>query len=242
MTLTLNYKRMEPKKISAIRSNISKEELQELEAEGLSLPVVVLSHESSVEEITEACEHLREGSKVLGFDTETKPAFHKGSHFKTSLLQLSNRDLVVLFRLVPGMDRKQLEPVQKILKSKRIAKVGVAIGDDAKGLWADHQLITNRMLDLRTLAKAAGVEVLSLTKLYAVLYGKRISKGQRLSDWERQSLTSHQIEYAALDAEAGLRIYEGLQKVVKRDMYFNLEVQQVKKQPAKGRKKGGKKV
>lgn len=139
-------------------------------------------------------------------------------------------------RLLPAWDKKLIEPVQKILKSKRITKVGVAIGDDAKGLWADHGLITNKMIDLRTIAKAAGVEVLSLTKLYAVLYNKRISKGQRLSDWEREELTEGQVDYAALDAYAGLKIYEGYQSLMKRDMQFNLEMAQPKKKTTTRRK------
>lgn len=220
------------------RTNITKEELQKLEPETLPINVVVLSNTSSLEQVVEACDRLREGNKVLGFDTETKPSFRKGKSYKVSLLQLSSPDLVVLFRLLPSWDKKLIEPLQKVLKSKRIAKVGVAIGDDARGLWNDHQLITNRMVDLRTLSKAAGVEVLSLTRLYAVLYNKRISKGQRLSDWEREELTEGQVDYAALDAYAGLRIYEGFGKVLTRDMYFNLEVQQPKrKAPQKRGKK-----
>lgn len=218
------------------KTNILKEELQLLEPETLSVPVVVLSHDSSLEEVVATCDRLREGNKVLGFDTETKPSFRKGKSYKVSLLQLSSPDLAVLVRLLPAWDKKLIEPVQKILKSKRITKVGVAIGDDAKGLWADHGLITNKMIDLRTIAKAAGVEVLSLTKLYAVLYNKRISKGQRLSDWEREELTEGQVDYAALDAYAGLKIYEGYQSLMKRDMQFNLEMAQPKKKTTTRRK------
>lgn len=208
--------------MAEFRTDISKEELNLLEPETLPIPVVVLSYTSMLEEVEEACNRLREGNKVLGFDTETKPAFRKGKSYPVSLLQLSGPDFAILVRLLPSWDKKLMEPVAKILRSKRIAKVGVAIGDDAKGLWNDHRLITNRMVDLRTLSKAAGAEVLSLTKLYAVLYNKRISKGQRLSDWERSELTEGQVDYAALDAYAGLRIFEGFCKALKRDMYFNL--------------------
>lgn len=232
MTLTMSYKKME-----GVRSSITKEELQELEAETLSLPVLVLSHESSVEEITEVCDRLREGNKVLGFDTETKPSFYKGNYFKVSLIQISSPEIVVLIRLLPKMGRKQLAPIEKILKSKRIAKVGVGIADDAKGLWKDHKLVTNRMLELRSLSKVAGLEVQSLAKLYAVLYGKRLSKRQRLSDWERTMLSNAQVEYAALDAVAGLRIYEALQKYLKREMYFHLDVAPTPQRGVKGRNK-----
>lgn len=79
------------------------------------------------------------------------------------------------------------------------------------------------MVDLRLLSKAAGIEVLSLSKLYAVLFGKRISKGQRLSDWEREDLTEAQLNYAALDAVAGLRIYQALEGWLNEEMYRDLE-------------------
>lgn len=201
--------------------NISKEELALLEAEELSVPVKVLSHTSSQKEIEEVCAKLAKGHKVLGFDTETKPAFRKGQKYRVSLLQLANPDGVVLVRLSPSLDKKLLAPVAKILRSKRIAKVGVAIYDDAQALYNDYNLVTNKMLDLRTLAKASGIAALSLTRIYAVLFGKRISKGQRLSDWERDELSQAQIDYAALDAYAGLCIFNALKTNVKREMYIH---------------------
>lgn len=212
--------------------NIAKEDLAVLDAEELSIPVVILSKDNTQEEIEEACARLIEGTRVLGFDTETKPAFKKGQSYKVSLLQLSSSDLVVLVRLSSKMDQKLLAPVAKLLKSKRIAKVGVAIHDDIKGLYKDYGLIANKMLDLRTLAKASGIGALSLTRIYAVLFGKRISKGQRLSDWEREELSPAQIDYAALDAYAGFRIFKALEKNAKREMYMHFEVPK-KKSPAR---------
>lgn len=205
------------------RSKISNEELRTLEAEVLEVPLVVLSHESSPEEIATLCAELSKGVSVLGLDTETKPAFTKGCRHKVALLQIARADMVLLIRLEPELSQEQLAPVRKLLESGRITKVGVGIGDDAKGLWADHQLRLRRMVDLRLLSKAAGVEVLSLSKLYAVLFGKRISKGQRLSDWEREELTEAQMDYAALDAVAGLRIYRALEGWLTEEMYRDLE-------------------
>lgn len=205
------------------RSKISNEELRALEAEVLEVPLVVLSHESSPEEIATLCAELSKGVSVLGLDTETKPAFTKGCSHKVALLQIAKADLVLLIRLEPELSEEQLAPVRKLLESRRITKVGVGIGDDAKGLWNDHQLRLRRMVDLRLLSKAAGVEVLSLSKLYAVLFGKRISKGQRLSDWEREELTEAQMDYAALDAVAGLRIYRALEGWLNETMYRDLE-------------------
>ncbi len=214
---------------------ISKYELHELEAETLPVPVEILSHTSTLDEVEQSCARLIEESshKVLGFDTETKPSFTKGITNQVSLLQLASPQHVVLVRLFPKLDKELLGPINKLLKSKRIGKVGVAIQDDAKGLWSAYRLETNHFLDLRALAKEAGVEVSSLTKLYAVLYGKRLSKGQRLSDWERPELSDVQVEYAALDAYAGLRIFEGFRNYFSRDMYQNLEVPKTRQRKKK---------
>ena len=201
------------------RSKISNEELRELEAEVLEVPLVVLSHRTSVQEFVAHCSALGDGVSVLGLDTETKPAFKRGCSHKVSLLQLATADRALLIRLEPVLSQEQLAPVKKLLEDQKITKVGVGIGDDAK----DRQLRLNRMVDLRLLSKAAGIEVLSLSKLYAVLFGKRISKGQRLSDWEREELTEAQLDYAALDAVAGLRIYQALEGWLNEEMYRDLE-------------------
>jgi ribonuclease D len=43
-----------------------------------------------------------------------------------------------------------------------------------------------------------------------IVLGKRVSKAQRLSNWEAQTLTDQQTMYAATDAWVCLKIYDGL--------------------------------
>lgn len=125
---------------------------------------------------------------------------------------------MVLFRVNQLEQTPALKCVGKLLSHRKITKVGVGVVDDAKSLWNDYGLFTSNLLDLRQLAKVAGLEVLSLSKIYALLYGKRLSKGQRVSNWEIETLSDAQINYAALDAIAGIRIYNGLQEYKKRGM------------------------
>lgn len=49
-----------------------------------------------------------------------------------------------------------------------------------------------------------------LTKIYALLFGRKISKTQQLSNWEAPELTNAQQLYAATDAWACLHIYKAL--------------------------------
>ena len=193
---------------------LSTEELNTLDKETLPLTPVVLTEKSRSKEIAAACAALRRRA-VVGFDTETKPAFRKGLHHPVALLQLATDEIVVLVRLVRIRDFEapKWQPLRRLLASAKVLKVGVGIHDDGVGLFNDYRLVTNQTLDLRSLAQADGMEVLSLTKIYALLFGRRLSKGQRLSDWERPELTKPQIQYAGLDAQAGYRIHDPLKEL-----------------------------
>ena len=200
--------------------DLSREELNQLPAEVAPLPIQIIGKESSRADVERACAELREGSpKVLGFDTETKPAFKKGIYHEVALLQLSNQNTIVLVQLAHIQDKEILLPLSDLLRNRRILKVGIAIADDAKSLYKDHGLLTNKMLDLQHLALASGIGAQSLSKIYALLFGKRISKGQQLSDWEHVKLTEAQQSYAALDAYAGLQIYLKLRKNESKQMW-----------------------
>ena len=63
--------------------------------------------------------------------------------------------------------------------------------------------------DQQTTEKETGHEA-SLQKIYAILFEKKISKGQRLTNWDAEILTEPQKKYAALDAWSCLKIYNYL--------------------------------
>ena len=46
-----------------------------------------------------------------------------------------------------------------------------------------------------------------MQKIYAIVFGERISKAQRLTNWEAPRLTAAQQIYAAIDAWACLKLY-----------------------------------
>lgn len=198
---------------------ISTEELNKLDKETLPIKPILFTEKTRSKEIEETCKKLRIHGAV-GFDTETKPAFKKGLHYPVALLQLSTDETVVLVRLIRIKDfgAPKWTPLRRLLSSPKVLKVGVGIHDDGLGLAKDYGLITNNTLDLRALAQAYGMDVLSLTKIYALLFGKRLSKGQRLSDWEKEELTQPQMQYAGLDAYAGYKIYEALKHLATQGM------------------------
>ena len=141
---------------------------------------------------------------VLGLDTETRPSFTKGKHYKCSLLQVANQSICFLFRLnYIGM----CPAIARMLGDKTVTKVGLAWNNDLLGLRELGEFEAGSFVDLQDLVREIGIEDQSLVKIYANLFGERISKADRLSNWERDILKDTQKIYAAIDAWACVRIY-----------------------------------
>ena len=68
-------------------------------------------------------------------------------------------------------------------------------------------------IELQEYVRTFGIEDKSLQKIYGILFNEKISKSQRLSNWEAPELTEPQKRYAATDAWACLNIYNRLQEL-----------------------------
>jgi len=147
---------------------------------------------------------------ILGVDTETRPSFRKGIIYKVALLQVSTHDVCFLFRLnrmgIPNC-------LKKLLENREQLKVGLSLQDDMHALHERVDFTEGKYLDLQNYVRRFGIVDKSLQKLYANIFRERISKGQRLTNWEAQVLTPAQQFYAATDAWACVKIYERLEKL-----------------------------
>lgn len=143
----------------------------------------------------------------IGFDTETRPAFRKGEYHQVSLLQLGIEERVYLFRLkMCGFPPS----LKGLLSSRHITKIGVGVLDDVRILRRLSDFIPNSFLDLQNYAPEFGIEEKSFSKLMAIIFGVKISKRQRTSNWEIPQFTEAQIRYAATDAWGALKMYQRL--------------------------------
>lgn len=148
---------------------------------------------------------------LLGVDTETRPSFKKGKVNAVALLQVSTEDTCFLFRL----NRIGFPPsLIRLLQDKNILKVGLSLKDDLAMLHKRGHFSPVNFLDLQDFVKKIGIEDMSLQKIYANLFREKISKGQRLTNWEADILTDSQKLYAATDAWACVRIYNELATLV----------------------------
>ncbi len=145
--------------------------------------------------------------KIIGFDTESRVSFKKGVQNDISLLQLSGGGEAFLIRL----NRTPLSKhVLKLLQSKKILKIGLAIQDDIKQLKTKSTFTAQSFVDLQKMVGQYGIGELGLKKITAIVMGKNLSKAQRLSNWSAVKLTEAQIKYAATDAWVCEMIYNKL--------------------------------
>lgn len=158
------------------------------------------------DDVSSAIRQLEQAS-VIGFDTETKPSFKKGHINKVALLQLSTLDHCFLFRLNKlGM----AEEISRLMENEKIVKIGLSIHDDFNVMHRSSKVEPHGFVELQTMVKDYHIEDISLQKIYAIIFGQKISKSQRLTNWEAETLTPQQQRYAATDAWACLRIYDYL--------------------------------
>ena len=157
---------------------------------------------------------------ILGIDTETRPAFRKGKQYKVALLQVSTYDTCFLFRLNnTGMTKS----IIRLLEDESIPKIGLSLHDDIISLHKRAEFKPGNFIDLQKHVGEIGVEDLSLQKLYANFFGLKISKAQRLTNWEADILTDKQKVYAATDAWACIKLYDELMRL-ERNKDFELRI------------------
>ena len=199
-----------------IKSNIAKADIAQMPSELFGGRIIVVH---SVGDVEKAVNYLRD-YPILGIDTETRPSFAKGKTYGVALLQISTEDTCFLFRLnYIGMPQVLVD----LLQDNSQLKVGLSLRDDIQNLQRKHKFEPRGFLDLQTYVKEMGIEAQSLQKIYALLFGKKISKSQRLTNWEADVLTDRQKGYAATDAWACVRMYNYLEERKRKQDYRIIE-------------------
>lgn len=185
--------------------HISKDLLQWMPLAAFEGEVVVVD---KPEQVVEAVSYLRT-QPIVGVDTEARPSFQRGIHYPTALVQIASHERCYLFRLTHiGMPQELAD----FFADEQICKVGLAFKDDINGLRRRRNFVPANCVDIQKMVTQYGILDLGLQKLFAICFGKKISKSQQLTNWENSHLTPEQARYASTDAWATLLIYEDLLK------------------------------
>ena len=155
------------------------------------------------------CFDVISSASLIGFDTETKPSVKKGVHHHISLVQISVDNDVFLFRINKiGL----IQELLNVFNNPNIVKVGIDIKNDITGLQKLKQFKPSNFIDLNQLAKKNNFQSIGAVKLTIMMLGFRISKRQRLSDWNLDILTDQQKIYAAIDAWICPKIFKAFKQ------------------------------
>src|SRR6188768_929528 len=110
---------------SALRTNITTEEINNLPLRAFEGDIVLVSDADAVKKAFKEIEKHR----VVGFDTETRPSFHKGQFYDVALLQIALTEQVFLIRLnTTGITSEMV----RFFENEDILKAGVGVRDDIR--------------------------------------------------------------------------------------------------------------
>ncbi|WP_195253250.1 3'-5' exonuclease [Hoylesella timonensis] len=200
-------------------SKFNKEAIHELPQVLFTGRIIVITSEKKAEK---AVDFLLKQS-ILGVDTETRPVFRKGQSYKVSLLQVATHDTCFLFRLnVLGITPS----IKRLLENTETKMIGLSWHDDLLALHKRSDFKKGNFIDLQDIIGDLGIKDLSLQKLYANIFRQKISKRQRLTNWNNETLSEKQKQYAATDAWACIQLYEEIMRLKVSGDYQLVEVEE----------------
>lgn len=179
---------------------ISRDDLIELPVQRYDGPVTFIE---SAEAIAQAAADIA-AERVVGFDTETRPAFRKGESYLPSIAQVATARAVYIFPLCLPDTHVVLA---RMLEAAGTAKAGVALAYDLRTLKQVFPFNEKGIVDLGQIAKRRGYDQSGVRNLAGMLLGYRIPKGAKTTNWSAPRLTSAQITYAATDAWVCRELY-----------------------------------
>lgn len=219
----------------SLTNRISKEYINTLPIIRFDGDVVMVTSEQQAEDVLK---HLMEETWV-GFDTESKPSFTKGTSYPVSLVQFSTQDTAYLFQLKKtGFSDRLVE----LLENKQIKKIGVGIKADIVKLQEQRPFIAGGFVDLSELAAAKGIIQVGVRGLTARYLHHRLPKTAQKTNWARSKLTMKQQIYAASDAWICLQIYPLILEDTTDYHIFNQDENQDHREEVKKEKKKYRKI
>ena len=181
-----------------IYSKFNKKDITALSAVSFPGRIITIMTEGEAER---AVNYLL-ASDIVGVDTETKPSFRRGEQHQVGI--------------TPA--------IKRFLEDKTVKKVGLSWHDDLRGLRNRLEFTPGWFIELQDIVPEIGIKDLSLQKLYANLFHQKISKRQRLSNWESPILDAKQKEYASIDAWACIKIYDEIEKLKQTGNYELVDI------------------
>jgi ribonuclease D len=149
----------------------------------------------------------------IGFDTESKPTFHKGQESSgPDVVQFATASTAYVLQLHhPGCEAL----ARQLLVQPGVVKVGFDLQQDLSQLRRRLGTEVAPLLDLtRAFHRMGYPRTLGIRSAVAVVFGQRFAKSKRVttSNWANHQLEPRQLLYAANDAFVALQVALALQR------------------------------
>lgn len=149
--------------------------------------------------------------RFVGFDTESKPTFHKGEvSTGPHVVQFSTLDRAYIFQVHRS---EHIDAIHALLQSKHVVKVGFGLKSDRGQMQNKFGVPARALLDLTSYFKQLGHKnEVGVRSAVAMILQQRFQKSKRVSttNWSTAELTNAQLLYAANDAHGAIRVLDAL--------------------------------
>jgi ribonuclease D len=150
---------------------------------------------------------------AVGFDTESKPTFHKGQKSEgPHVLQFATTEKAFIFQ--SHFDESH-PTIITLLKSAELTKIGFGLGGDLTQISSRFGIRPASIVDLdRSFRQLGYRNAVGAKSAVAMLFNRKLLKSKSIttSNWAARELTERQLLYAANDAYAAIRIFHALRE------------------------------
>ena len=146
-----------------------------------------------------------------GFDTESKPTFHKGQKSEgPHVLQFATTEKAFIFQ---SHVTESQPAIIELLNSADLVKIGFGLNGDLRQISQRFALRPHSIVDLdRTFKQLGYRNAVGAKSAIAMLFNRRLQKSKAVttSNWAATRLSDAQLIYAANDAYAALQVHHAL--------------------------------
>ena len=197
---------MTPHKTTPHKSEIAALEL--FEGLGIERVFVVTSERQAMLALAELMQ-----AGTVGFDTESKPTFHKGQKSTgPHVLQFATLDKAFIFQ----SHLVESHPVIiELLTSSALNKIGFGLGGDLHQISDRFDVRPTAIVDLdRSFRQLGYGNAVGAKSAIAMFFNRKLvkSKSVTTSNWAVRDLSERQLLYAANDAYAAIKVFHALQQ------------------------------
>jgi len=154
---------------------------------------------------------------VVGFDTESKPTFHKGQQSEgPHVLQFATLEKAFIFQAC-WVESHQV--IIELLQTPALTKIGFGLGGDLQQISNKFGIRPAAIVDLDRSFKQLGYRnAVGAKSAIAMFFNRKLVKSKTVttSNWAARDLSERQLLYAANDAYAALMIFHAMQEESKR--------------------------